>query len=1266
MADDININIGANPAGVEQGSRRAKAALKGVTDGGKDLDAALRRLRQSIDPTFEAMEKFNKTKADNLALLRAGLVTRKEYNAAMKVAKQTLESETEAIQRNSAAGKAAAAEALRLKREQAAEAKRVAAEERQAAREAAQAKRQAEREAAAEARRAAAEEKAAAREAAAIAKQQAREAAAVEREMKRQLAQEARETAQIAKAAAREKAAEEKRQAREAAEAEKEAKRQAREAAREAAAAAKAAAREKAAAEREAARVAREAAEAAREMARQERAASNAAQELRASIDPAYAAQMRYNETMRRATQLLMQNKLQQGEWNAIQTQARAQMDLNVRSLGRQNAMYVQLGYQAQDVTASLASGINPLVILAQQGGQTAAALSTMGGTAGRVAAFFAGPWGAAIIGATLLLGYLWESLSDGEEATKDLMNAEDRRAMSVKELTSAIREYTNAQRDANETTMQGAIHEANQLMRTQAEVMGRLKDAQDSLTSAQEIYNATRRTGNAIQIGVAYARLKYAESQVRQLQKAHEDASEAAGEARAAYAQTYAEMSELERREQNELTAALGRFRREWQAAGTDAAAQARATTNYQTELAKIQTRYNELKEEERELRRANERAAKDEGKAIFASREAAIQQAGNELLKGGYAVGENFGIGDGKVGKHPGMGRTAHGKYAIDINVPGIGNEAADTAAKARMDKMVAAYQARGFRILWNGKVYNPHGGGPSYDIPANQGQHRDHAHMEAPASIVGKPAGGKLGQQLAQEEARALQELERAREEALRDHVARIDFEQELNREDLQIVLALQDQKIAAIKDFYGETSREATNASRERIRIERSMERELLDLQKSAIDQRYEMMSAAAAAEEQVRQIRSGMDGASVDAGLSGGILNASQALAQKAAILDREYQQQQAHETRMFRLTADAIRARLELENLPAKQKRELHEQLERLEADHLNRMTVMNAEYARDVQGIAIEAANQTNARWKDVSSTMTSSLRSGFQGIWTHSQTLQESFIDAADQMVYKFVDMGAQMFEDWIMRQVGMTAVQQTQEAARTASTVGAQAAQSSAVAAGAATQTGAKAAAAGTEQTIIAATTGAKIASEAIKTSAATTGAAAQTGVAASAGMSEVTTNAAVAASGAYKSTVVIPFIGPVAAPAAAALALAAVMGFGALISARGGQGEVPFDGQLSMLHKKEMVLPEQFAVPLRNMLVSPRSSAALMGATAAMGTSAREAGQATQNAANFYYQPRHTNMGAGFDELLRQDGRSLRKWIRNEVRNGGLKF
>ena len=88
-----------------------------------------------------------------------------------------------------------------------------------------------------------------------------------------------------------------------------------------------------------------------------------------------------------------------------------------------------------------------------------------------------------------------------------------------------------------------------------------------------------------------------------------------------------------------------------------------------------------------------------------------------------------------------------------------------------------------------------------------------------------------------------------------------------------------------------------------------------------------------------------------------------------------------------------------------------------------------------------------------------------------------------------------------------------------------------------------------------------------------------------------VSAQTALKQVVNDAAGAFSGAYKAVVGIPIIGPELAPAAGALAFAAVMGEGALVSARGGQWSVPLDEQMTLLHKGESVIPAQYAEPLR---------------------------------------------------------------------------
>jgi hypothetical protein len=75
------------------------------------------------------------------------------------------------------------------------------------------------------------------------------------------------------------------------------------------------------------------------------------------------------------------------------------------------------MGRQIADVGAQLASGQSPFLILAQQAPQMADALADSGGKAAKVAAFFAGPWGAAILAAASVVGVLIGKMYEAGEA---------------------------------------------------------------------------------------------------------------------------------------------------------------------------------------------------------------------------------------------------------------------------------------------------------------------------------------------------------------------------------------------------------------------------------------------------------------------------------------------------------------------------------------------------------------------------------------------------------------------------------------------------------------------------------------------------------------------------------------------------------------------------------------------------------------------------------------------------------------------------------
>lgn len=1326
MADkeDLEIGVSVNATKAESGGKRAKAAISSVEGLSRDLQRSYRALKSSIDPTFAAQEKYNKSIENYKKLLAAGVVTRKEYNAAVKATKKALEDEVTAIAQNSAAfikaaaakqaadaqatqkakenakaEQAAAQETARVKAQAARDARRVQKqmedEQARAVKLAAQAARLAASQASRSATRAGSTQRgvapgsidtdqsvaqleykyqrAYAAAQAAAERSYAAAAAAAEASNTRQ-AQSAQTRAEREKALAEDymnRAIELRRTimsvtgqiTQQEVAAEKAAREAEKAAARDAAQAAVQAAKAKREADKQAAEAAAAAAKEVKRLAQEEKQAAETVRQMRASIDPAFAAQERYNETMRTATQLLMQNKLQQGEWIAIQKQAKAQQDVNVRSMGRMNSVYVQMGYQAQDVTASLASGINPLVILAQQGGQTASALSQMGGKMGSVAAFMAGPWGAAILGATMALGFLWQSLSEGEQATKDVMREEDRRKMTVKELTEALRDYTRAQEDANNTTMRAKGIDVVQTMKAQNEAIQKYNDALASLKRAQDALDmATQNPSMAGEGGSAIAGLALAvalaQRKVDGLRGAFNQAVAASTEARLAWAQEWAGMTETERQEQNALQAATDKYRAAMKAAGGDANAQARATRAYAGEYQAILQRFKKLKEDEAQ-------ATRDQAKAedqLFKSRQQAIGLAGRELQKAGYNISENDQFGGVKA-HHPGMGDKAHGMYAIDINVGSGINESQDAMIKEKMDKMVLAYQARGFRVLWNGKVYEPGGNGPSYDIKPGSNQHKDHAHMEAPASIVGKSAGKGLGDQFATEQMKA---AEQARKDAHEAAVAELYFQQQMAGEDLATVLEIQDKKIAAIKAFYGADSKEAINAQRDRIRIEQQLARETVQIKQQEINQKLAKDQQYLDQKETLAEADRDFQSKINDFLLSNGLITEQEALRRKAVSLQQQYADQQKHEEAMYQLKLKSLQDQLALENLLPSERRRINQKIATAQLQHEQNMFQVAQTYSNGVRDIQLQAAQLAESKWQELGKTLESSLGNVFNQLWARQISLMQAFVQVGDAIVNQLFQAGAKAVSQWIIHQAKMLLVKKTTDTAMTASTMASQVAQTAAVTGATAAQTAAVVSKGATEATVQTATTTAAVAAEGVKTAAAVTGAATQTSVGAAAGMTEIGTRAATSAAGAFSSTVVIPFIGPVAAPVAAAAALAAVLGFGALISARGGQERVPYDGQMTELHKDEMVLPAYIASPLRKSLSAP-SSSPMLGSVATAGMQAMSALTTNNNTGgdvNFNYNPTTNHQSTDMEELLRRDGRIFRKWLMNEARNGSL--
>lgn len=176
-----------------------------------------------------------------------------------------------------------------------------------------------------------------------------------------------------------------------------------------------------------------------------------------------------------------------------------------VVSAGASAAASRNLGRQISDIGTGLAGGQSPFLILAQQAPQVADALADTGGKAAKVAMFFAGPWGAALLAAGSILGTLAAkafSATDAKvklrAATEDLKDAVDRLNSS-----SALEDHQSRlgiQNDINRARTQRDLALATR-QATQAKLDTARADAEQALGRLTSGADPNAAVGNAVLI---------------------------------------------------------------------------------------------------------------------------------------------------------------------------------------------------------------------------------------------------------------------------------------------------------------------------------------------------------------------------------------------------------------------------------------------------------------------------------------------------------------------------------------------------------------------------------------------------------------------------------------------------------------------------------------------------------------------------------------------------------------------------------------------
>jgi len=203
-----------------------------------------------------------------------------------------------------------------------------------------------------------------------------------------------------------------------------------------------------------------------------------------------------------------------------------------------------------------------------------------------------------------------------------------------------------------------------------------------------------------------------------------------------------------------------------------------------------------------------------------------------------------------------------------------------------------------------------------------------------------------------------------------------------------------------------------------------------------------------------------------------------------------------------------------------------------------------DKITLITAQASAKREQIIAQDNRKIQQSYDQIANQMSSSITSGIMGMIQGTTSLRQFMQNMALQITQMFVKAGVDMVVHWAEQQLMMTL-----------HTVTSQTAQSAAVAAG-----------------------------TAVKLATVTAGATAGAAVERAGHMTTISGDASTAAAGAYASVVQIPIIGPILAPAAAAVAFGAVEAFGSFDV---GSYRVPND-QLAMIHKDEMVIPSRGGV------------------------------------------------------------------------------
>lgn len=270
------------------------------------------------------------------------------------------------------------------------------------------------------------------------------------------------------------------------------------------------------------------------------------------------------------------------------------------------------------------------------------------------------------------------------------------------------------------------------------------------------------------------------------------------------------------------------------------------------------------------------------------------------------------------------------------------------------------------------------------------------------------------------------KAAQEARRKAQEELNVYLEELKGKMDAAKGNYEETMRLEEEKLARIKGFYGEDSKEYKAALNEKAAMERAHQKELDGLEREAIDHRVALKKIAVDSEMELANTALDAERQRIEGLAELGQISNEQKLRALNDVASQEYSLQVVHENNMYNLAVQALRDKMLLMSTEPAERDRINRQIEQLTAEHNARMKGMeannaNANMARERQilmeknKVQLGAINALSQSWGNALAQMAT-------GQATFADTVKamwQGIVGAVAQAI-------AQMIAQWISQQL------------------------------------------------------------------------------------------------------------------------------------------------------------------------------------------------------------------------------------------------